>query len=41
MRKFFSAFIMLLLVLGATAADARGGRSSDDCPASSKDPDCK
>jgi hypothetical protein len=41
MRKSVSAFIMLLLVFGTTAANARDGRSSDDCPAGSTDPDCE
>lgn len=40
MRKFVS-LLMLLLVLGMTAAVARGGRSADDCPPKSTDPDCK
>jgi hypothetical protein len=41
MRKYLTAFLMLLFVFGASTADARGGRSSDDCPAGSTDPDCK
>ncbi|MBB4199592.1 hypothetical protein GGD83_003412 [Rhodoblastus sphagnicola] len=41
MRKFLTAFLMLMFIFSTTTADARGGRSSDDCPASSKDPDCK
>jgi hypothetical protein len=41
MRKIVPLFILLLLVLfGVAAADARGGRG-DDCPAGSTDPDCK
>jgi hypothetical protein len=39
MRKIIS-LLMLLLVIGMTAAVARGGRG-EDCPPKSTDPDCK
>jgi hypothetical protein len=41
MRKIFSFLILFLVVLGMADAVARGGRSSDDCPPKSTDPDCK
>jgi len=41
MRKIFSFLILFLVVFGMADAIARGGRSSDDCPPKSSDPDCK
>lgn len=43
MRNLLSLFIVLLVVLsqGIVVAEARGGRSSDECPVGSKDPDCQ
>jgi hypothetical protein len=42
MRKIVSLFILLLLIVfGMVAADARGGRGDADCPPKSTDPDCK
>jgi hypothetical protein len=40
MRKIVSLLVLLSVLFGAVAADARGGRS-DDCPPNSTDPDCK
>jgi hypothetical protein len=41
MRKLVALSILLLVLFGIVAADARGGRGSDDCPPKSTDPDCK
>jgi hypothetical protein len=41
MRKITVLLAMLMLLLTATAALARGGQSADDCPPGSTDPDCK
>jgi hypothetical protein len=41
MKKVVSLLVMLLVLFGVAAADARGGRGSDDCPPGSTDPDCK
>jgi hypothetical protein len=45
MRKLVSLSILILVLFGIAfgiaAADARGGRGSDDCPPKSPDPDCK
>lgn len=41
MRKLFALLLLLTVVFSATIADARGGRSSDDCAPGSTDPDCK
>jgi hypothetical protein len=40
MRKIVSLLVLLLVLFGAVAAGARGGRG-DDCPPKSTDPDCK
>jgi hypothetical protein len=39
MRNAIALFFLLVILLGATVAIARGGRS-DDCPPGSTDPDC-
>jgi len=39
-----SAIVLILILTGlvaSTAVMARGGQAADDCPAGSKDPDCK
>lgn len=43
MQKLARLFVIVLLLLGVGTAvvDARGGRSSADCPPGSKDPDCQ
>jgi hypothetical protein len=43
MCKFITTLMLLFVVLVSVApsADARGGRSNDECPIGSKDPDCK
>jgi hypothetical protein len=41
MRKIVSLLILLAVLFGVAAADARGGRSDAECPPKSTDPDCK
>lgn len=40
MRHIITFIVLLTIILGATAAVARGGRTADDCPPGSTDPDC-
>jgi hypothetical protein len=41
MRNVIALLVVLTALLTATAAQARGGQSADDCPPGSNDPDCK
>ena len=40
MRNVVTLLVLLAILFGATAAIARGGRDSNDCPPGSTDPDC-
>jgi hypothetical protein len=40
MRSLVSFLALLAVLLTVTAAEARGGRDSNDCPPGSTDPDC-
>jgi hypothetical protein len=39
MRSLFALLVLIAILFGVSAADARGGRT-DDCPQGSTDPDC-
>jgi hypothetical protein len=41
MRYLIAMLIVLATLVTGTAAMARGGQAADDCPADSKDQDCK
>ena len=41
MRAMIALLVLLVGLATGTAVMARGGQSADDCPADSKDPDCK
>ena len=39
-RKLVAALWVLMLLTAASEVYGRGGQSADDCPPTSKDPDC-
>jgi hypothetical protein len=39
-RKLFTALLLLLVLSGVSTVYGRGGQDADDCPPTSKDPDC-
>jgi hypothetical protein len=41
MKKIIVFLLILWAALPASQVYARGGQAADDCPAGSKDPDCK
>ena len=40
-RSLIILMLFLVGLIASTAVMARGGQAADDCPAGSKDPDCK
>jgi hypothetical protein len=41
MKQITAVLLVLLALLAPSQSWGRGGQSADDCPAGSKDPDCK